>query len=152
MDTNDKRKEADPPPVVGNSGSYSHALKLVLVPYAGRSPPMLVGGARCWVEPYKTGGGLGLMAKPPTREPAAMWCNGSLTTPAPASHTGAATGTQMTGEKEPKPHSRQYRWFLSPCSEACGWCLMLVGTLPCLWLVPYAGRNPPKHEGAMGEW
>ena len=28
-------------------------------------------------------------------------------------------------------------------SHACGWCPMPGGTLPCLWVVPYAGRNPP---------
>ena len=32
-------------------------------------------------------------------------------------------------------------------SHACGWCPMPGGTLPCLWVVPYAGRNPPMLVG-----
>ena len=30
-----------------------------------------------------------------------------------------------------------------PFRAACGWCPMPGGTLPSLWVVPYAGRNPP---------
>ena len=31
------------------------------------------------------------------------------------------------------------------CANTCGWCPMLGGTLPYLWIVPYAGRNPPEN-------
>ena len=46
-----------------------------------------------------------------------------------------------------------------PASETCGWCLMPGGTLPFLWVVPYAGRNPqgkgwgppqPRRNGRRG--
>ena len=31
-----------------------------------------------------------------------------------------------------------------PDTRTCGWCPMPGGTLPCLWVVPYEGRNSPK--------
>ena len=51
---------------------------------------------------------------------------------------------------EPNPHGDRHRWSRSPCTEACGRCPMLGGALPCLWVVPYAGRNPPNPLGAKG--
>ena len=46
---------------------------------------------------------------------------------------------ERTGELPPAVDNTGVPPFLA----ACGWCPMPGGTLPCLWVVPYAGRNPP---------
>ena len=40
-----------------------------------------------------------------------------------------------------------YKAPLPSANRACGWCPMPGGTLPFLWVVPYAGRNPPERDG-----
>ena len=52
---------------------------LWVVPYAGQSPPMLVGRALCRAEPSMTCVGRGPMAKPPVMGPAASTRHGSET-------------------------------------------------------------------------
>ena len=52
---------------------------------------------------------------------------------------GAHNTCRFERTGEPPPHGGQHRCSSLPCS------LWVVpgGTLPCLWVVPYAGRNPP---------
>ena len=123
-----------------------------VVPYAGRNPPMLVGGALCRAELSMTREGQGPMAKPRVMGPTAgTWCRsqtaqskppagrcpeplvgGALCRTEPSRRLGAQQrGPQHTpfmriGELPPR--GGQHRWSPLPSG---------------LWVVPFAGRNPP---------
>ena len=139
---------------------------LWVVPYAGRNPPMLVGRALCRAEPSMTREGQGPVAKPPVMGPAAGTWRGSHTAlsepPTGGCHEllvgGALRRAEPSRRLDAQQRGPQHMPFredggaappavdstgVPPFPAACGWYPMLGGTLPCLWVVPYAGRNPP---------
>ena len=55
---------------------------------------------------------------------------------------GARHGSQAAGHRVGRPPVVDSTG-VPPFLPACGWCPMMGRTLPSLWVVPYAGRNPP---------
>ena len=96
---------------------------LWVVPYAGRSPPMLVGGALCQTEPSHACG----------------WC------PMPGGALPCLWVVPYAGRSPPMLVGGAL--CRAEPSHACGWCPMPGRALPCLWVVPYAGRSPPMLVG-----
>ena len=130
---------------------------------------MLVGGALCRAEPSMTCVGRGPVAKPPVMGPAAGTWRGSqtaLSEPPTGGCHELLVGDALCRAEPSCRHDAQQRGpqhmpfredrgagtrvdstVVAPSPAACGWCPMPGGTLPCLWVVPYAGRDPPMLVG-----
>ena len=74
-------READPPRWSAQVVPLPLHISLWVVPYAGRTPPVLVGSALCWAQPSESCGGQGPVAKSPAKRPAAVRSSRSFTAP-----------------------------------------------------------------------
>ena len=84
----------------------------------------------------------------PSRTPPPPPLNNCPPPPPPPAVGGGAkahrNGAHCAEAMAPTPRCRNPHPPLDTIT--CGWYPMPGGTLPCLWVVPYAGRNPP-HGG-----